>query len=645
MEPRRARQLLWSDLRLIVVDVETLVQEPAMDDDVEQETSAAIDQVRTTGQPVSLQPRPFDARRRQHRAIELAGLRSESSGEDPDRAVSILPASDEPEKPPRPVAGDHRAISVAIVSCRKGKVEGQPWQTLINPGVPVDVTTSAIHGLTDELLAGAPTFSTVAPELLARLTPDSGETTLLVAHNAGFDTGVLRSELDRINLALPELPILDTAGRLAGLAGVNPADRSLTSLLAALQVVNPAPHTAAGDVAATAEAACRLLDKAAETGRHDIIELLDELGARTTTTIVATKPLAVSPRSAEPIIPDDHLAEHFPLPARPGQRQLAGWIRVADDCARYRCAELGHVHTSLVRASAAGPLTVLDALLEVVRRRSADGDGPGAHTALGAAMTAITMWCPVPAPPDHAGGYPINRKQAIRFYHHAMALVEELPRCGTDACPACRESLGCPRDVLCRAVAIPLLSWRWSKGELSRDSAIMNWFPTSRTGGWFYHRRDPGMPIAQSTLNMAGPPAGQTLADAGMAQMLRTYARYGDESVRAQRATEMTARAIDAGCRDPVVWELWARVEATAGQAPDLEMAIRACETGLSFRPAVTTDPAWASLALMRDQLRSQLARGRDLTKIDASGRVVTVRRHTPGDKARRKRPPRFVRT
>lgn len=62
-----------------------------------------------------------------------------------------------------------------------------------------------------------------------------------------------------------------------------------------------------------------------------------------------------------------------------------------------------------------------------------------------------------------------------------------------------------------------------------------------------------------------------------------------------------------------------------------LEAAIAACETGLSFRPTETTGSAWSSLGLIRDHLRGQLARSKEATRIDENGRVVVVRRHTPG--------------
>lgn len=54
--------------------------------------AAAVDQVKTTGEPVKLEPMsPFE-RKVVHDAVAAAGLRSESEGEEPNRRVVVLPA-------------------------------------------------------------------------------------------------------------------------------------------------------------------------------------------------------------------------------------------------------------------------------------------------------------------------------------------------------------------------------------------------------------------------------------------------------------------------------------------------------------------------------------------------------------------------
>jgi DNA polymerase-3 subunit epsilon len=104
-----------------------------------------------------------------------------------------------------------RVVSVGVVTARAGLVRGK-WQTLVNPGVSVDAGSAGVHRLTDEHLEGEPSFAEIADIVRGALTPSPGELLVFVAHNVGFDAGVLRAEYERIDEELPELPILDTGG-------------------------------------------------------------------------------------------------------------------------------------------------------------------------------------------------------------------------------------------------------------------------------------------------------------------------------------------------------------------------------------------------------------------------------------------------
>lgn len=76
---------------------------------------------------------------------------------------------------------------------------------LINPGMPMPFYATEANGITTEMLAGAPAFSEVWPAF-AVFCQDS----ILLAHNANFDTGFLRAELTRAGIAPPELAAGDT---------------------------------------------------------------------------------------------------------------------------------------------------------------------------------------------------------------------------------------------------------------------------------------------------------------------------------------------------------------------------------------------------------------------------------------------------
>ena len=81
------------------------------------------------------------------------------------------------------------------------------WTQLVDPGRPIPPGATAIHGITDAMVAGQPRFAEVAPRLRSLVRPD----TVFMAYNAGFDLGVLNLEFARAGLpAIPATqPILD----------------------------------------------------------------------------------------------------------------------------------------------------------------------------------------------------------------------------------------------------------------------------------------------------------------------------------------------------------------------------------------------------------------------------------------------------
>jgi len=84
-----------------------------------------------------------------------------------------------------------RVIEIGVVTFVKGKVTSRE-SLLINPGIPVPEESRAVHGITDEELAGAPDFAAAMPRLLELL-----QDKLPVAYNAPFDRGFLLSEIRR----------------------------------------------------------------------------------------------------------------------------------------------------------------------------------------------------------------------------------------------------------------------------------------------------------------------------------------------------------------------------------------------------------------------------------------------------------------
>ena len=87
-----------------------------------------------------------------------------------------------------------RVTEIAVLHAEAGALTAQ-WNTLVNPGRPVPGVIQALTGISQEMVAAAPRFAEIAGELLERL---AGR--VFVAHNARFDYGFLRRELERAGI-------------------------------------------------------------------------------------------------------------------------------------------------------------------------------------------------------------------------------------------------------------------------------------------------------------------------------------------------------------------------------------------------------------------------------------------------------------
>jgi DNA polymerase-3 subunit epsilon len=64
------------------------------------------------------------------------------------------------------------------------------YSALIDPGIPMPEAAARVNGITGEMLAGQPSLEQVFPDFL-RLVKD----TIIIAHNAPFDTGFVNEQL------------------------------------------------------------------------------------------------------------------------------------------------------------------------------------------------------------------------------------------------------------------------------------------------------------------------------------------------------------------------------------------------------------------------------------------------------------------
>ncbi|WP_159766591.1 DEDDh family exonuclease [Streptomyces sp. HM190] len=156
------------------------------------------------------------------------------------------------------LARDDRIISAAVYRLdARGEVEDH-WYTLVNP--ERDPGPVWIHGLTSDVLEGAPLFREIAGELSARLADR-----VLVAHNAVFDWSMLAREYARAQTEAPVRQRLCTIA-LSKELGLPLPNHKLESLAAHFGVVQQRAHHALDDARVLAEAFRPSLHAAASRG-------------------------------------------------------------------------------------------------------------------------------------------------------------------------------------------------------------------------------------------------------------------------------------------------------------------------------------------------------------------------------------------
>ncbi|MFE6334860.1 DEDDh family exonuclease [Streptomyces sp. NPDC057806] len=156
------------------------------------------------------------------------------------------------------LARDDRIISAAVYRLdARGEVEDH-WYTLVNP--ERDPGPVWIHGLTSDVLEGAPLFPDIAEEFSARLADR-----VLVAHNAVFDWQMIAREYARARCEAPVRQRLCTIA-LSKELGLPLPNHKLESLAAHFGVVQQRAHHALDDARVLAEAFRPSLKAAAEGG-------------------------------------------------------------------------------------------------------------------------------------------------------------------------------------------------------------------------------------------------------------------------------------------------------------------------------------------------------------------------------------------
>lgn len=119
------------------------------------------------------------------------------------------------------VAFDVETTGLSAIACKLVELSGvkfklgqdlsvtvDTFSTLINPGECIPPEVSALHGITDAMVADAPGVDTVLPQFYQWC--GSATDTVLIAHNASFDVEFLKVNSQRLRLELPTHAVVDT---------------------------------------------------------------------------------------------------------------------------------------------------------------------------------------------------------------------------------------------------------------------------------------------------------------------------------------------------------------------------------------------------------------------------------------------------
>lgn len=160
----------------------------------------------------------------------------------------------------------HRITDIAIVEVLGGEIVDE-WYSLINPGRRMPPMITALTGITDDMVQGAPYFDNVADVIDERLRGRA-----FVAHNVTFDWEFVRGELLRASGDAPDVPKICTVRMCRRLV---PAlrRRNLDVVTRHYGIEIHARHRAHGDALATARVLLRLLDEAKGRGIEDLATL------------------------------------------------------------------------------------------------------------------------------------------------------------------------------------------------------------------------------------------------------------------------------------------------------------------------------------------------------------------------------------
>ncbi len=184
-----------------------------------------------------------------------------------------------------------RITEIGAVKVRGGEVLGE-LRTFVHPEREIPTSVTAITGITDAMVAAAPSMAGILDHLLGFLT-----NAVFVAHNAAFDLAFLRAAASRHGHPPPEPTVVDTARLSRRLLGDEVRDHRLATLARHLHARTVPEHRALADARATVDVLHGLLERAGSLGATTLEDLVELTRSRSHRAFRRRSLIADAPRS------------------------------------------------------------------------------------------------------------------------------------------------------------------------------------------------------------------------------------------------------------------------------------------------------------------------------------------------------------
>jgi DNA polymerase III subunit epsilon len=163
---------------------------------------------------------------------------------------------------------DSAITEIGAVKVRAGEPLGE-FATLVDPGAEIPPFITVLTGITQQMVLAAPRIETVLPAFL-----EFAQGSVLVAHNAPFDTGFLRAAAATLGYPWPAFPVVDTADLARRVLTRDEVPNCKLSTLARFFRSGTEPcHRALADAQATVDVLHGLIERVAAFGVHTLEEM------------------------------------------------------------------------------------------------------------------------------------------------------------------------------------------------------------------------------------------------------------------------------------------------------------------------------------------------------------------------------------